>query len=631
MKPAADRPPNVVGSSRPARGSSARGMPTLPLGTLRRLLPAGIRASLLLLLLGTLVPLFAVLAGMYYARYQERRALELQGSLQMARAFAGVVDSYIGVVVRDQLAIAAVLASTQQPSEEQINSLLAGGDDGAALRPPLHWLDTQGRITTSADGKQIGLAPVDGADILAALGDREWVVTDLFVERPNGATVIAVVRGARDQQGTLRGVLVALIDPREIAAALGIPRSGPGVVAIVDPRGHIIWRYPWAEMPRQGDPAADLQPTVAATLAGEALTGTFSVAWEEQPQLGATAAIPSAGWITWAGRSEDAVMAPVNESLRRDSVLIVLVALAAFLAALAISRRLTVPVSRLQERALAIGRGELGEYAKLRGPTELEELARAFDSMTASLQAREGQHQVYVRTVSHDLRTLTAIIQGQAMVLRQTLDGAGLRGQGSRSVEAIITGTRRMRAIVQDLLDAGRLESGKPPPMTWPVDLRSFVSDLLERTPGFGSEEGVKMAIPHGLPPVEADPDYLDRILMNLLTNALKYSPNASEVVIGARQVESEIEISVADRGIGIDPEDLPHVFERFYRVDGARDDGGSGLGLSIAKALVEAQGGEIRLESEVGRGTTVAVALPAARPGRQAHDERHGRARFAR
>ncbi|TAK35777.1 MAG: PAS domain-containing sensor histidine kinase [Chloroflexota bacterium] len=218
-----------------------------------------------------------------------------------------------------------------------------------------------------------------------------------------------------------------------------------------------------------------------------------------------------------------------------------------------------------------------------------------------------------VRAVSHDLRSPLLVIQGQAQLLLRSLTRAGLHGTELRSAEAIITGAKRMNAMIEDLVDSARLESGQLHLHKRPVDLKAFVAELLDRTRGVLNVRRIAAEIPDDMPQVCADPDRLERIFVNLISNALKYSPPDTEVVIRAARSGDRATFSIADRGEGIAPEDLAHIFERFYRTKGTRKAEGLGLGLYITRMLVEAHGGQIWVESVLGQGSTFYVALPLA------------------
>ncbi len=225
----------------------------------------------------------------------------------------------------------------------------------------------------------------------------------------------------------------------------------------------------------------------------------------------------------------------------------------------------------------------------------------------------EEQRDDLIRALSHDLRTPLTAVLGRAQLLSRAMEAAGMEARLRDNAVAIIEAAKRMNSMIQDLSDTSRLESGQIRLDRQPVYLASFVPDLVARSAGALDESRIRVDIPAGVPPVMADPRQLERILTNLLTNALKYSPSESPVLVTAQEGEDQVEVSVIDRGLGISPEDRSHLFQRYFRAREARKTDGLGLGLFITKGLVEAHGGQVRLESEPGKGSTFTFGIPRA------------------
>ncbi|MGQ9676958.1 MAG: PAS domain-containing sensor histidine kinase [Chloroflexota bacterium] len=255
--------------------------------------------------------------------------------------------------------------------------------------------------------------------------------------------------------------------------------------------------------------------------------------------------------------------------------------------------------------------------APIRGPEG--QLLGAVVTVTDVTLLHELQERLedILRAVSHDLRNPLAVAQGHAQLLQRELRRMGQGEQAVRSAEAIVTEIRRMDGMIEELVSAARLEAGQAELERKPMDLRASLADLLARNAGVMDVSRVKNLIPASLDPVLADADRVDRIFVNLLSNALKYSPPDSEVLAKARKANGEVVISVTDHGVGIAPEDLSHIFQRFYRARGPRKREGLGLGLFITRKLVEAHGGRIWVESQLGKGSTFYFTLPVARAGR--------------
>ena len=226
----------------------------------------------------------------------------------------------------------------------------------------------------------------------------------------------------------------------------------------------------------------------------------------------------------------------------------------------------------------------------------------------------ERQRDELARAVSHDLRNPLAAVLGQAQLLQRRLQKAGLTGPELQNVQSIIASAQRMNTLIQDLVDATRQEAGRLRLERQTVDLPGLAQDLLARQTGALETNRIHIEPRPNLPPVSADPPRLERILVNLLSNALKYSPPDSTVEVRFAQHNGEVVTSITDRGPAIPPEALPHLFDRSYPAQAGRNPReGEGLGLYIVKILVEAHGGRVWVESEPEKGNTFYFTLPVA------------------
>ncbi len=230
------------------------------------------------------------------------------------------------------------------------------------------------------------------------------------------------------------------------------------------------------------------------------------------------------------------------------------------------------------------------------------ELRSALDSMETMLHL-----------VTHDLRTPLTIIKGYAQEIETRLTNAGFNGAVSEQFAVIHRAVRRMNVMIQDLVDMARYEGGQLELELQAVELTKFIPELLDRLGYVLEAPRIRLEIPADLPPVRADYDRLERILVNLLSNALKYSDPGTPVTLRAYTEGDEVAIAVSDQGRGIAPDELPHLFERFYRTKKGRKAEGIGLGLYISRLLVETHGGHLEVESALGRGSTFTFTLPRA------------------
>ncbi|MBI4619490.1 MAG: HAMP domain-containing protein [Desulfobacterales bacterium] len=219
----------------------------------------------------------------------------------------------------------------------------------------------------------------------------------------------------------------------------------------------------------------------------------------------------------------------------------------------------------------------------------------------------------FVANVSHELRTPLTSIKGFVETLRNGAVNDPEKSLGF--LEIIEKHTERLNRLITDLLNLSQIESGKIEMNLKPVNLVDVTFRVISNFKEIADRKGqkIKVNIPPVLPHVLADEERIETVMENLLDNAVKYTPNNGDIAVSALDKDSGIQIEVADTGIGIPPNDLPRIFERFYRVDKARSRelGGTGLGLSIVKHIIETHGGNVRAESEVGKGSRFIFNLP--------------------
>lgn len=289
---------------------------------------------------------------------------------------------------------------------------------------------------------------------------------------------------------------------------------------------------------------------------------------------------------------------------------------AAALASLFVSRRLVRPIQRLSAASQRLAAGHYAERVEQTSGDEVESLAESFNQLAASLEETERRRLALIGDVAHELRTPLASIEGYAEGL---LDG--VVEPTPQTFALLHNEADRLRRLVDDLQELSRAEAGQLPLQLQSVPPERLLRGVAERLAPQFADKGVALQVdPAGsLPDVLADEGRALQVLTNLIGNALRYTPAGGRVEVAARRREGLVEFSVTDSGIGIAPEHLPHLFERFYRADRSRSRaaGGSGIGLTIAKHLVEAHGGSIAARSPgTGHGATFLFTLPSARRG---------------
>ncbi len=283
----------------------------------------------------------------------------------------------------------------------------------------------------------------------------------------------------------------------------------------------------------------------------------------------------------------------------------------AVLLALILSRQLMRPLEALTGVVRRFGSDRYDTRAAETGPTQVRELASAFNAMAERVADNERAMRGFIADVSHELRTPLTSIRGFVEALRDGTVSEPARREAS--LEVIHQETQRMLRMIEQLLDLSRLEAGEYRLERSPIDLVELFGQVEAMFEQRAREAGVELRseIAPGTPTIEADYDRLVQVLNNLVDNALRHTSEGS-VTVSATVIGGELETRVVDTGEGIAPDDLVHLFDRFWQPE-SRTGPGAGLGLAISREIVRAHGGQISAESEQGIGTTIVVRLPLA------------------
>lgn len=313
----------------------------------------------------------------------------------------------------------------------------------------------------------------------------------------------------------------------------------------------------------------------------------------------------------------------VNHSLVFTGLIAAVVAL---IVGLALTGQITRPIRTLVNGARQISKGNLSHRVDIKTKDELDSLGKSFNEMAASLEEAEQERRRIVADIAHELRTPLTIIEGTVTGIQD-----GIFKPDNEHLDAIKEQTSLLARLTSDLRELSLAESGQ---MKLELATTNLVYLVHRKTLQFevrAREKGIhiKLDLPEEVTMVNIDTKRIEQALGNLMTNAIRYTPSGGTITISLSATnkdkthkidESSLVLSVADTGEGIAPEHLPHVFDRFYRAEKSRtrSDGGSGLGLAIVKQMVQAHGGRVWVESEMGKGSIFYIAIPYVRKTKQ-------------
>lgn len=279
-----------------------------------------------------------------------------------------------------------------------------------------------------------------------------------------------------------------------------------------------------------------------------------------------------------------------------------------------ITRQIVAPLSKAAAAAGRVAQGDFKQIVDIGGPAEFNQLGQAFNSMAATLERDKQLRRNMVADIAHELRTPLTVLQGNVEAMLDGVIPADLTHLTSLHQETLL-----LARLVEDLRTLSLAEAGQLEFRPKPVNLKNLSTQMIGSFRSLLNSKNINAEIEgsDNLPEINVDPERTAQALRNLVNNAIHYTPEGGSIHIVMNAENDGVKLSVADTGIGIAPEDLPRLFDRFFRVDRSRTriTGGSGLGLAIVKQLIEAQGGRVWAESTPGKGSTFSFWLPRATP----------------
>jgi len=439
------------------------------------------------------------------------------------------------------------------------------------------------------------------AAAFAGVGILAAAITALLVNLAFGTRFASYLE--QQQQARQQQLITALVDSYErmggwntadIQSLQTLAIMDGGTIRLIDSSGLTVWSADgqMAAMHRQMTGSGPLgQPKEFPVVVAEATVGT-AIIREPAPGL-----LPQ----------DLSFRSAVNRLLLLGGILAGLVAL---VLGVVLARRATAPARELTRAARDLAAGDRSRRVDFEAPDELGEMAVAFNAMADTIEEEDRLRRMFAADVAHELRTPLAILRTQVEGLQD-----GVVEPSSKELASLHDETLRLTRLVADLETLASADAAGFSQNRRPIDLRPVVEQAVREFAGAFEAEEVGLSVDAQDVVVEADAVRIHQVISNLLSNALKFTPAGGDVRLELREVEGSAIIRVADSGPGIPPDELPWVFERFFRGKGSRARG-SGIGLTVARELVRAHGGEMDVESEPGHGTTFTVRIPGASSG---------------
>jgi signal transduction histidine kinase len=596
----------------------------------------GLFGKLLLVFGLALLPVLGLVLYGFQANLKSQESAILDGQLLTANAIAEQVETLFDSAISFGWAVASM------PEARTLDSRRL---DPFLKRLALINLEYEAISVFDAKGNNRGyghatLSPEPRFNIAAyshfrfVMATNTPVVSNILVlQKPPGIHAIIAAVPIRSDRGRPVGLVTVLMNAAHLAKHYEETRLRAGQAIFVVDRDGLLAFHTLQRVPSPQDIRAfrDL-PETREALSGTPVTESrFVSPLAKDVRLAAFVPSRQYRWVVGVTLPRSVALNPVYVGLWRSLAAYAgLMVLSGALAAI-LTRNFVGPILDLKEAALSLGQGNLTARVKVSTGDELERLGDAFNQMAMELQARETERTQlllreeaaraeaeamkkldklksdFVNAVSHELRTPLTSIKGYSEFLEDGLGGV-LNPQQIEFVRQIEVATVRLQRLVDDLLDFARLEAGTFKLHCAEADLREKVDEVVEslQPQAQAARLTLKSALPDEGMPGWMDAQRIGQVLTNFINNAIKFTPEGGLIEVQARVDGDRLRCEVRDTGIGIAPDDLPKLFQRFGQLEaGIRKPGGTGLGLSISKAIVEAHGGEVGVESQPGKGST--------------------------
>ena len=592
-----------------------------------------IRGRLLMLALGGVVPLLVVGLIVLWVVWNEKQNQLNEGIEQQAELAALSFGHWLDAQYQP-------LRTISSYSPEHLNDSSAlEADFKAALSQRPHWLDLR---VLDANAKVVSKYPTDAINLPAGLTEKllsgvQQGAPDVETDWTLGEGHYSLALAFPVQGG---GAVLARIDGAALKEALqGITLPERAVITFLDQRYRVVYR---SQTPESAI-GMDLSESGVLSALQNKNTALLAVksSIDGVARVYGLARVATTGYVVMVGVRSDVLYASLWRQLMSYASVGLVVIFLTMSAALLIARSIARPVRLLNFAAAEFGSGNFSARAPAEGRDEISQLGTNFNAMAETLEKREARlaeldrlKSEFVSSVSHELRTPLTTIKALTKLLMR--DGIG-EEKRREYVETISLECDRQIDLVLNLLDLSRIEGGVLRVTHERVSVGELITSVVKSEERSAEKRSHELMVEplNNIAPLCGDPKALRRVLSNIIENAIKYTPDGGRIIVAAHQGDNHIAISVADNGRGIPAEDMPFLFDKFHRGRPAphsaamrdattdaefledADVSGVGLGLYLARNVMEQMGGDIGVESEVGKGSTFTLRLPVWRNGK--------------
>ncbi len=578
----------------------------------------GVKAKLFFLLLTILIPLITLQIFNINSEYNEKLQNELDTNENYSREIIAIFTNYLHGLWRLEEIIGSSLSASPTIPEAKIQEYLDNVQRHQVIISSLSWLSPEGTVISSNKPELIGksLADTDYIQRISAGEDR--VLSDLLQPAADGNPTIVVARSVREN-GRLYGIVLGEINMKNLSQILFPPKdSGESRIGIIDRNGLIVYDNTRSSIPYE-ERKIPHNSTAWKSLDGAITRSVMAIADSENDrQIVIDYPISLIGWGCYVSTSYNNTMAKHITRIANDLYMLALISIFSALYTLMLGKMFEKKLFNINETITTVKEGDYSVRTDIRGSDELSATARALNKMIDSISTSEKKKSQFYENLSHELKTPLSVIYASTQLIETAAtlnNNDDERNRIQRQIKHIKQNCYRLIKIINNIIDTSRCENGYMPVLMGNHNIISIVEGISLSIVRFAETKGINIIFDTDTEEkyMACDPDIIERILLNLLSNALKFSDRNGSILISIDDCTDKVIIKVKDNGIGIPADKQKLIFERFGQVDSSlsRNQEGSGIGLSLVKSLVEVHNGTIDVQSELGKGSEFIITLP--------------------
>lgn len=577
-----------------------------------------IRANLILLIFIVLIPVIVLYTMRIEAIHKDNIERELESNRRLVEAISTSFMNYIEEIWTQETTLSIILTKKPELSQNEIQYYLEETLKNQNISDVYTWVSPNGIVIGSTREDLIGRSLANREYFQSILHGEDKVVSDMVIGYSSKKPVIPIAKSIR-KDGNLVGVMVAIIDVDKLR--LRLPNSAvikDSRFGIVDSNGNKVYQSDVPDITKS-DMKISKDSPIWLALKGEAVERKSQISeFDKTKRVGVYIPIEEIGWACFVSSPYQIVMEKYEQQLRNDIVILIVVILVSLIAAFYQSSHILKRLYKLKEAANMMIDGNYSARANITGCDEIAATAQAFDRMAEGIENYDKLKTQFFINLSHELKTPINVIFASVQLISQVKADTGKEylDRLNRHIRMVKQNCYRLIRLVNNLIDITRYDSGFLNIKPNIYNIVEIIENITMSIVKYAEIKEIKILFHTEIKEkfIVCDPDMIERIMLNLFSNSLKFTNQKGSIMVKIYDKDESVFISVKDTGIGIPKDKLDMVFERFRQVDASlnRNHEGSGIGLSLIKALVEAHQGTISAESTVGEGTEFIIQLPA-------------------